>query len=175
MPDDDVIDEGNPNLPVAFIGNKGRELTRDELTGGPSVESAANALRTRAALEARAHGFEYYQIGEQLGVTTKAAEMIVRRGLKATLREPADDVRKLELKRLDMLLQVYFDQAMSGHGPSVDRVLMMMERRARIEGIDAPLELDFASIRSQFFQRARDVLPPEMYVMMLHAFSEGKA
>lgn len=175
MPDDEVIDEGNPRLPVPFIGNNGRELTRDELTGGPSVETAQNALRTRMALEARAAGFEYYQIADKMDISVKAAEALVKRGLKATLREPADDVRKLELKRLDMLMQVFFDQAMKGHGPSVDRVLVMMERRARIEGIDAPLELDFAAIRSQFFQRARDVLPPEMYVMMLHAFSEGKA
>lgn len=166
MPEDEVVDEGNPKEVVPFI----RPLERM----GPSVRSAENAVRIRQALEARAAGFEYYQIAAEMGVTVQTAQEYVKRGLKATLREAADDVRKLELKRLDMLMQVYFDQAMKGHGPSVDRVLVMMERRARIEGIDAPIDHDQASLRNQFFQRLAAVMPHEEYVRVLRALSETR-
>lgn len=158
----EVVDEGNLPVPYAF------PLER----AGPSVRNAQNALRMRQALEARAQGFEYYQIANELGCSVAAAQELVKRGLKATLREAADDVRKLELKRLDMLMQVYFDKAMQGHGPSVDRVLMMMERRARIEGIDAPIDHDQASLRNQFFQRLAAVMDHGEYVRVLRALSE---
>ena len=141
----------------------------------PSVHRAQTAIRYREALEARAAGAEYYQIAEMLGISERSAEELVKRALKATLREPADDVRKLELKRLDMFLQVYMAKALDGHGPSLDRCLAIMERRARLEGIDAPIEMDYASIRTQFFQPLAEILPREMMVEVLQKFSEMRA
>lgn len=141
---------------------------------GPSAHRARTALRYREALEARAAGAEFYQIAELLGITEDSARRLVKRALDATLREPADDVRKLELKRLDMYLQVYHAKAMDGHGPSLDRCLAIMERRARIEGIDAPIEVDYASIRSQFFQPLAEILPPEQMAEVLMKFSEQR-
>lgn len=152
------------NLPVHYM----RQAV------GPSVARADHAVRVRAALEARARGYEYYQIADEMGVTTTTAERYVKDGLKVTLREASEEVRKLELKRLDMMMQVYMVKALDGHGPSCDRVLAIMERRARIEGIDAPLEVDFAAVRAEFFGLVRDVLGPEQTAILLQAMVERR-
>lgn len=58
--------------------------------------------------------------------------------LRATLQEPADELRSLELERLDRLLLGVWSQAAKGNQGAVDRALKIMERRARLLGLDAP-------------------------------------
>lgn len=61
--------------------------------------------------------------------------------LKKTLQEPARDVRLLELGRLDALYMEVFRQARSGVLGAVDRCLRIMERRAKLLGLDAPTQV----------------------------------
>ena len=61
--------------------------------------------------------------------------------LKATLQEPADELRTLELERLDRLLLGVWGQAAKGNQGAVDRALKIMERRARLLGLDAPTKV----------------------------------
>ena len=58
--------------------------------------------------------------------------------LKATLREPADEVRDLEVARLDAMLLPLWRRVQQGDERAVDRALKIMERRARLLGLDAP-------------------------------------
>ena len=149
------------NLPVRFVGGvvRAEQPDWDSFGSGPSQRSAQHALRDRLILEMRAHGYSYDQIREKLiqdsyapeSITTRQVEGMAERAIKNVRRDPAEEVRKIELKRLDMMMQVFFAQALQGHGPSCDRVVAMMERRARIEGIDAPLDFDFSQARQQFF------------------------
>jgi len=58
------------------------------------------------------------------------------RALKKTLQEPADEVRTLEVERLDSLLNGLWQRR---HVPEItDRILRIMERRAKLLGLDAP-------------------------------------
>ena len=107
----------------------------------------SQTLRVRAhdrhlqALELRKAGCTYQQIAEQLGyANAKGAHKAVASALKATLREPADALRELELARLDTMLLALWRKVQAGDEHAIDRALKISERRARLLGLDAPAE-----------------------------------
>ncbi len=53
--------------------------------------------------------------------------------------ESAALVRRLELERLDTLFQAWWPGAIAGKSRAATIVLRIMERRARLEGLDAPV------------------------------------
>ena len=55
-------------------------------------------------------------------------------------RENARTVRDLEVKRLDNIMIRRYPQAMDGNQGAVDRMLRIMERRAKLLGLDAPTQ-----------------------------------
>lgn len=94
--------------------------------------------RKLRALEMRKARASYAQIATALGVPKSTAWKLVQSALKETIQEPADDVRKLELEALDRLQFGLWQQAANGNHGAVDRVLRVMERRAKLLGLDAP-------------------------------------
>jgi hypothetical protein len=57
------------------------------------------------------------------------------------LDEPADEVRKQELDRIDRLQVAVWNRALKGDDKAINTVLRLMERRARLVGIDAPTKI----------------------------------
>ena len=123
-----------------------------------SERRLAATERTLAALELRKSGATYQQIATKLGYKSSAgAYGAVKRALRAVIREPAEDVRELELARLDALLEVAWRKATTGDGSlyAIDRALEIMRRRAALLGLDAPAEVN-VSIRDEVERLARD-------------------
>ncbi|PBI92233.1 hypothetical protein BKP43_21710 [Variovorax boronicumulans] len=102
-----------------------------------AVEQQLTALRYRKM------GLTYGEIAERLGMrSSQTAWSAVESALKRTLQEPADDVRNLELGRLDaMFLPVYIN-ACRGDLAAVNAALNIMTRRARLLGLDAPIKTE---------------------------------
>ena len=101
--------------------------------------------RQKQALQLRTAGVAYEEIAARLGYRGRSgAYAAVMRALKATLQEPADELRKLELERLDKLLLGVWPQAVRGNQGSVDRALRIMERRAKLLGLDAPVKSEWS-------------------------------
>ena len=99
--------------------------------------------RRRKALELRKAGVTYDAIARQLGYANEGgAFKAVQAALRTTLREPADDVRKLELERLDRLTLALWPRAQQGEAEAIDRVLKLMDRRAKLLGLDAPTKTE---------------------------------
>lgn len=97
------------------------------------------AERERRALELRKQGMTYDKIAQELGFANRSsARDCVQRCLARTVREPADEVRQLECERLDALLQALWPRAMEGNTRSVEVALQVMDRRARLLGLDMP-------------------------------------
>lgn len=93
----------------------------------------------RQALELRRSGMSYPAIAEQLGYAGPAgAFKAVESALQRTLQEPADEVRRIELDRLDFMLRKTWEWVENGEPKAIDRALRIMERRARYLGLDAP-------------------------------------
>lgn len=103
------------------------------------------AERRQQAVALRKTGATQEQIAKSLGVTHQAVSKMIRKEL-ARLDGLAEGdaliVRRLELERLDALLLGLWRKAQQGHEGAVDRVLRIMERRAKYLGLDAPSKTD---------------------------------
>lgn len=144
------------------------------MPGGPrepktSPRRVATAIRRGKALQMRLAGIPYGQICETLGYSSRAnAINDVRRALVATVNEPADELRALEVQRLDVLwntamkvltrLHVTVNNGKVIHldglpvqddGPilaAIDRLLKIQERRAKLLGLDAPKAFEVVTV-----------------------------
>jgi hypothetical protein len=124
----------------------------------PRIDAAE---RDAKALELRKDGLTYTQIAERLGISRSTAHKHVTRGLHRTRQEPADELRRLEAERLNQLwaeamavlrrrhVMVQSGKIVKGDdgqpitddGPVLQAtatLLRVMERRARLLGLDAP-------------------------------------
>lgn len=104
---------------------------------------ALKYLERRAiAFEMRKEGFSYREIADAIRMSPEAAYRLVKREvveLVTLTKEDAEEVRQLELERLDaMLAGGLMKRAMTGKDDdAVDRVIKIMERRSKYSGLDA--------------------------------------
>ena len=103
----------------------------------------AEALRQQA-LTLRRGGASFQSIANQLGVSKSTAHKAVSTAL-AALREQNDELAKalqtLEADRLDVLQLGIWTDAARGDLAAIQTVLRIMERRARLLGLDAPTKV----------------------------------
>ena len=100
----------------------------------------ALAQKEAQALELRKSGLTFTRIADALGYADPSgAHLAVKRALASTLQEPSDELRKLEVERLDALFNIMYRQAVvDGQRTAAERCLQIMDRRARLLGLDAP-------------------------------------
>lgn len=104
-----------------------------------SERRIASAEKKRQALELRKAGVGYVKIAEQLGYkSVSSAHDAVMSALKAITKEPAEEVRTMEIERLDAMLFAISPQVRAGHLGAIDRSLRIQERRAKLLGLDMP-------------------------------------
>ena len=95
--------------------------------------------RQRQALDRRLAGETYQQIADALGYKSKCgAYKAVDGALREVTREPAEAVRELELQRLDELYRAASPFAKNGEAVMIAACLRIMERRAKLLGLDLP-------------------------------------
>ena len=98
------------------------------------------------ALELRKAGISYARIAEALGFNSpQAAWKAVNCALKKTVQEPADELRTLEVERLDAAAAAIYPSVKQGQYGAIDRWIKIMERRAKLLGLDAPTKTDVTS------------------------------
>lgn len=128
---------------------------------GRYTRSRHTAARDAEACRLRSHGLDYQEIADRLHYASKSsAYEAVQRALKATVQEPADELRQIELLRLDELARrartvleathyvvdkgavvIWNGEPLVDDGPvlaAVDRLLKVQERRAKLLGLDSP-------------------------------------
>jgi hypothetical protein len=90
-------------------------------------------------MELRKAGATYEVIAAELGYADpKSAKKAVEAGLEHTARDVADDLRPLELARLDRMQMGLWEGAINGDVPSVMACLKIADIRAKITGLYAP-------------------------------------
>jgi hypothetical protein len=83
--------------------------------------------RQRRALELRKAGASFDEISSTLGYRGKSgAYQAVISALRRTLQEPADEVRKLELTRLDRAQRAAWERMIHGDLDALGKVLKIM-------------------------------------------------
>lgn len=93
--------------------------------------------RERRVLELRRAGATFETIANTLGLSHRSdAAKICKRAMARPLIEPARELRQLEATRLDELQYAVWNKALNGDLDAFDRVLKVMERRAKLFGLD---------------------------------------
>lgn len=99
------------------------------------------AGRRSRAVQLRIEGLTFAEIGKELRISGPRAYQLVREALSLLTEhtvERADRLRTLEAMRLDELHAAFWDKAIAGDYRAADRVIRIMERRAKLFGLDAP-------------------------------------
>lgn len=134
-------------------------MAKGRAPNGQYIRTLEGAERDAEAARLRARGWNYTQIGDALGTDRGNAHHAVQRALAAAVREAADEVRELELTRLDdmyaaVIAVLEAKHFTVSHGKvvylgkeplvddapvlaAVDRLLKIQERRAKLLGLDA--------------------------------------
>jgi hypothetical protein len=101
--------------------------------------------RQRSALDMRRAGATYDQIARALGyASASGARKAIALGLKATLREPAAELRELMLDRLDTGLRAIWPRIITGDDAAIASMIRIEKRRAELLGLDAPKVTEFS-------------------------------
>lgn len=106
----------------------------------PLDKKLSAAEKRRYALELRIAGADYDQIAKLVGWRSKSSAWeAVDRALRELEKESAEQVRELELARLDKLLARWWPRALERDKDAVDRVLAIQRQRLRLlPGLEAP-------------------------------------
>lgn len=94
-------------------------------------------------LELRRAGLTFERIAEESGYAdASGAYLAYKRAIKRTMQQPADELRQQELDRLDRLQLAAWPNAMKGDVRSILAIAKLMERRARLTGLDVPIKIE---------------------------------
>jgi hypothetical protein len=151
--------------------NDGFGPTRPDGTNhGVSRNSATTPGRVRTQLETmqqaaqlRAAGLSFREIGQALSIDHTWARTLVLKALEAVTYEAADLMRVQEGQRLDQLQRAVWAQAIQGDYRAIAAALKIMERRARLFGLDAPIQVEVSDeIDRQIEQLAAQIIPGQV-------------
>ena len=93
-------------------------------------------------LELRRAGLTWQRISEETGFAdASGAYLAYKRAIKRTMQQPADELREQELDRIDRLQLALWPKAMKGDNASINTIVRLMERRARLLGLDTPIKI----------------------------------
>jgi len=94
--------------------------------------------RSARALELRKQGYTFEQIASALGYRGRqGAFESVMSALREEIREPAAELRSLDLERMDALWRAQYPAAVAGDVVALNACLRILERRAKLLGLDA--------------------------------------
>lgn len=161
------------------------ESLNDDPTRGQQLRSleVARAQQQARAIELRAEGMTYQEIADGLGISMGQAATLVKQGLLATVQEPAEELRRLEALRIEKMWKLAWPKsqvehfrgpfgAMDTQGEWFDRCVKLMERRAKLLGLDAAQEISFPELRVALFAMLREQMSPEDYQKTIAAIAE---
>ncbi|MFB6568378.1 hypothetical protein [Streptomyces noursei] len=114
------------------------------------AQQAFTAERRAKAIKMKIDGASYSEIAAALGYASRsAAHMDVKRSLEKHVIEEGLAIeawRELELARLDTLQQAIWDKAMSGDPRAIEAALKILDRRAKLLGLDSAIKLEVLTV-----------------------------
>lgn len=113
-----------------------------EHKGNPGGDKATASARRNQAVTYRLAGMTYEKIAETLGYYDGgAARNVVMRALEHVEAESVRDLRSVENARLDRAQAAIWPRVLQGENSAVGLYLRISERRARLNGLDAPVQV----------------------------------
>lgn len=97
--------------------------------------------RQQEALELRMRGMSQRAIGDAMGISQQAVAYHLKNALleyQKDIEKNAAKIRAIELSRLERLQAAVWQPALDGNLEAVDKAIKVMDRRAKLVGLDAP-------------------------------------
>ena len=113
------------------------------MSGRTTAVLVARPERLRKAVALRMAGASYQEIGTALSITRQRAHQLVKAALEESwtkLTEDANHLRAMEARRTEALLVGLWPNRQQPR--YADTILRILERRARLLGLDAPTRID---------------------------------
>jgi hypothetical protein len=105
----------------------------------PEEKAAELEAKELKVLELRRAGFTFQRIAEEVGYATPSgAQRALERIMTRNVPQAPDEFRWQELDRLDRMQVALWPRAMKGDDRAIGTIVKLMERRAKLVGIDAP-------------------------------------
>jgi len=140
-PDAGAAAMGPTNEAIAEAKKRGKDKPKPTKKQGNRKGTPSKAARKaeieraekiKEALDYRRQGYTYSEIADAMECSAGTAWNWVREGIAAIPEEAADQLRRMELDRLDMMQSRLFDQFMEAPQTAlVDTILKIMGTRAR--------------------------------------------
>ena len=108
-----------------------------------SSEEAEMKRRDARVYELRIQGNTFEQIASEVGYSGPSGAWQAHQRIKSEwIFESIEEARQLELMRLDELQVAVWDRAINGDLPAAHCVLKIMDRRAKLLGLDKPEKIE---------------------------------
>lgn len=98
----------------------------------------------REALDYRLAGNSYRDIAQEMRISVSTAHTYIQDALKEITREKAEEVRTMQLARYDQMLAAYFIPSLKQNWKAADKVLQILARIERLNGLDQAASEDTA-------------------------------
>lgn len=108
-------------------------------------DQEAAAVRRQQAFDLRIAGASYRQIAKQIGVSVRTAFKYVSftlADLDKVTKGKAERLREIELERCDKMILALWPKIKTGDAQCVRAAIAVMDRRAKLIGLDAPTKLE---------------------------------
>ena len=116
----------------------------------------ATAARRLRCVELAGAGKTYEQIAVEVGFANKSsARKAVVAALAARQVDAVDDLRRLEVSRLDQLQSASWEDALAGDVRAVDRILRIITLRAKLLGLvdQTPAVADCSLVQRDYWSQ----------------------
>ena len=92
-------------------------------------------------IELRQEGYVWREIATMVDMSIAGVSKAYKRALTRHPHAMIDEHRELELNRLDALQRTYWKMAVDGNLRAADFVLRIIDKRAKLLGLEAPLKV----------------------------------
>lgn len=103
-----------------------------------------HAQRRVEALSLRLAGLSYEQIGDRLGISEMGAYDMVKRALERSENPNVEEMRQIENLRLDRAQAAIWPDVLKGDQRAISTYLSISSARARINGMNAPTNINLS-------------------------------
>ena len=105
-------------------------------------QAAENLEHRQIAVQMRAEGATFAQIGEALGVSRQAVSVMIRRTIRRVEGDAVEEYRTLWNARLEADYQKLDAAADKGDWQAIGVRIRISERAAKLLGLDAPTQIE---------------------------------
>jgi len=106
--------------------------------GVPKPEVVA---KEQEVVKLRRGGLTWDLIGERVGLSATGAHAAYERSLARVVKEDVDAIRRVETERLDLAQSAIWGKVLQGDNASIQSLIRIMERRAKLLGLDQPTRI----------------------------------